>query len=119
MNPAPSTPVPLYVGGHSEPALRRAARLGDGWLAAGAYNLDDAWHYLGLIKDELKKAGRENDPFDIYLSVAVKPQVEVYKRFEEAGVTDIICAPAMMAKPEHRVAAVDRFAEEIVAKLPS
>jgi len=37
MNPTPTAPIPIYGGGHSEPALRRAARLCDGWLAAGAY----------------------------------------------------------------------------------
>jgi probable F420-dependent oxidoreductase len=31
--PPPAAPVPLYVGGHSSVALRRAGRLGDGWLA--------------------------------------------------------------------------------------
>jgi alkanesulfonate monooxygenase SsuD/methylene tetrahydromethanopterin reductase-like flavin-dependent oxidoreductase (luciferase family) len=30
--PAPSPPVPLIVGGRSDAAVRRAARLGDGWL---------------------------------------------------------------------------------------
>ena len=32
--PAPSAPVPIVLGGHSDAALRRAARLGDGWAAA-------------------------------------------------------------------------------------
>jgi alkanesulfonate monooxygenase SsuD/methylene tetrahydromethanopterin reductase-like flavin-dependent oxidoreductase (luciferase family) len=31
--PLPSTPVPIVVGGRSPAALRRAGRLGDGWLA--------------------------------------------------------------------------------------
>ena len=30
--PAPSPPTPLIVGGRSDAAVRRAARLGDGWL---------------------------------------------------------------------------------------
>jgi alkanesulfonate monooxygenase SsuD/methylene tetrahydromethanopterin reductase-like flavin-dependent oxidoreductase (luciferase family) len=30
--PAPSPPIPLIVGGRSDAAVRRAARLGDGWL---------------------------------------------------------------------------------------
>ena len=30
--PAPSPPIPLIVGGRSEAAVRRAGRLGDGWL---------------------------------------------------------------------------------------
>lgn len=28
-------PIPILVGGHSDPALDRVARLGDGWIAAG------------------------------------------------------------------------------------
>ena len=34
MSPAPSEPVPIYVGGHTEAGLRRAARVGDGWTSA-------------------------------------------------------------------------------------
>ena len=34
MSPAPSEPVPFYVGGHTEVALKRAARVGDGWTSA-------------------------------------------------------------------------------------
>ena len=29
--PQPSRPIPIWVGGHAEPALRRAIELGDGW----------------------------------------------------------------------------------------
>ena len=32
IHPAPEQPVPLVVGGRSDAALRRAGRLGDGWL---------------------------------------------------------------------------------------
>ena len=32
MNPAPSARIPIWVGGISEPAMRRAARLADGWV---------------------------------------------------------------------------------------
>jgi len=32
LRPTPAEPVPLVVGGRSEAALRRAGRLGDGWL---------------------------------------------------------------------------------------
>lgn len=30
--PAPATPIPIVVGGRSDAAVRRAGRLGDGWL---------------------------------------------------------------------------------------
>lgn len=31
-SPRPARPIPIWVGGNSAPALRRAGRLGDGWL---------------------------------------------------------------------------------------
>jgi len=37
MDPRPlpvQRPIPILIGGHSDPALDRAARLGDGWIAA-------------------------------------------------------------------------------------
>ena len=33
--PVPPDPIPVLIGGHSDAALRRAARLGDGWLHGG------------------------------------------------------------------------------------
>ena len=33
--PVPTQPIPILIGGHAEPALRRAARIGDGWMHAG------------------------------------------------------------------------------------
>jgi alkanesulfonate monooxygenase SsuD/methylene tetrahydromethanopterin reductase-like flavin-dependent oxidoreductase (luciferase family) len=97
MNPAPKKPVPIYGGGHSEPAMRRAAALCDGWIAAGAYSEDDAWHHLRRLREELARAGRASEPFTIYMALGVPPDVEVYKRFEDAGVTDLVCAPWMLA----------------------
>ncbi|MDA0637736.1 LLM class flavin-dependent oxidoreductase [Nonomuraea sp. MCN248] len=35
ITPRPAAPPPLWVGGGSVPALRRALRLGSGWVAAG------------------------------------------------------------------------------------
>ena len=34
MSPVPSKPIPIYIGGHSKPGLRRAAKYGDGWSSA-------------------------------------------------------------------------------------
>jgi probable F420-dependent oxidoreductase len=127
MQPSPTEPVPILAGGHSPPALRRAARLCDGWIAAGAYTEEEAWAYLASLRAELERAGRAGEPFDVYLSLGVRPDVDLYRRFEEAGVTDMVCAPWMFAPlpegatPEQRLAgrigACEWFAERIVAKL--
>src|SRR3546814_7185559 len=47
---------PMWVGGVSEPALRRAARLGDGWISANMQPLDEivalSDKYRGFCADE-------------------------------------------------------------------
>ena len=41
MEPTPADPIPIYIGGHSDAALRRAAQVGDGWIG-NAYPLEEA-----------------------------------------------------------------------------
>src|SRR5262245_54680831 len=36
IRPVPGRPILILIGGHSEAALRRAARLGDGWMHGGS-----------------------------------------------------------------------------------
>lgn len=118
MNPSPSQPVPIYGGGHSDPALRRTAALCDGWLAASAYTPDEAWHHLGRLAAARRAAGREHEPFDIYLGLRARPDVDLYRRLEEAGVTDLLCAPWFGgATAGDRRDALARFADEVVAKM--
>jgi len=128
MLPAPTEPVPIIGGGHSPAALRRTAALCDGWVAAGAYSEEDAWLHLASLRDALKEAGREDDEeFLVYMSLNERPDVDLYRRFADAGVTDIVCAPWMFVDvatgtPDAeamaaRLGAVRWFAEEIVAKV--
>lgn len=120
MNPAPSKPVPIYVGGHSPPALRRATELADGWIAASAYRPEEAWQHLEAVQDGLRKAGREHEPFEIVMALHAVPDVDLYRRFEDAGVTSLLCAPAMFATdqtPDGRRRAIEDFAERVVAPL--
>ncbi len=127
MEPSPSQPVPIIGGGHSPVALRRTAALCDGWIAAGAYSEDEAWTHLSALRDALKKAGREDEDFTIYLSLNERPDVDMFRRFAEAGVTDFVCAPWMFVEvapgtPDasalaQRLAAVEWFATEFVGKV--
>ena len=47
MNPVPAVPTDLLIGGHAEPALKRAARSGNGWMCAGA-DMQQLEAYIGL-----------------------------------------------------------------------
>jgi alkanesulfonate monooxygenase SsuD/methylene tetrahydromethanopterin reductase-like flavin-dependent oxidoreductase (luciferase family) len=55
--PPPSEPIPLIVGGRSDAAVRRAGRLGDGWL--GIWNSPRRFAAAtALAEDEAAAAGR-------------------------------------------------------------
>jgi len=64
LQPRPRQDVlPIWVGGSSKPALRRAAARGDGWLPQGTprHELADAIAYLM----EHRRATRGDDPIDL------------------------------------------------------
>lgn len=52
---------PIWVGGSSAPAIRRAARRGDGWLPQGPLSPEA----VDRLRAELTAAGREGEPFDL------------------------------------------------------
>jgi alkanesulfonate monooxygenase SsuD/methylene tetrahydromethanopterin reductase-like flavin-dependent oxidoreductase (luciferase family) len=59
--PAPAQPIPLIVGGRSDAAVKRAGRLGDGWLGiwVSARRFGEAAAQAG---DEAARAGRADYP---------------------------------------------------------
>jgi probable F420-dependent oxidoreductase len=128
MEPSPTAPIPVICGGHSTPAFRRAAALCDGWMAAGAYEPDEARRHLTALHEERRRIGRTGEPFSVFLSLWSNPDVDLYRSFEEDyGVTDMLSGAAMAAKvdpsdpPEAqlqtRIDASARFAEEVMEKM--
>jgi probable F420-dependent oxidoreductase len=63
--PAPvQRPIPIWFGGSSEATVKRAARLGDGWMPimpAGP----EAEQRVALLKEELKSCGRDGAKFGL------------------------------------------------------
>lgn len=122
--PTPPQRVPIYVGGDTEAALRRATRHGDGWVG-NAYTPADADAVLDRLDRHLGAAGRDRDGFEVALALIARPSPELYRRFEDRGVTALVCAPWMGADHtargtspvEIKVAAIERFAERVVAKM--
>jgi probable F420-dependent oxidoreductase len=61
INPLPvQRPIPVWFGGHSEPALRRIARLADGWMP-NYRSAAEAGPALELLERTLSEAGRDRD----------------------------------------------------------
>jgi probable F420-dependent oxidoreductase len=87
--PVPSRPVPILIGGHAEPALGRAAKVGDGWMHAGGDPAELA-ACLVRLKEMRKEAGRDHLPFEIHASALDGYSVDGVHRLEELGVTDLV-----------------------------
>jgi probable F420-dependent oxidoreductase len=121
IEPHPPAPVPIHCGGESEAALRRAARLCDGWVGF-AYAWDEAVSYVNKLKDLRREYGRDSEPFDIMLALLETPTPDLYKRAEDIGITAVMCAPWMGADlPDGGVERlrepIERFAENIIGKV--
>lgn len=121
MAPAPEQPVPIYVGGHSEPALKRAARLGDGWIAVQVTpeEIAETVPKLTAFREECGTADR---PFEIKVTPLVMPSIEAMDELAALGVTDVITVPWYFygGDPEAldtKVRDLERFAEEIITPL--
>jgi probable F420-dependent oxidoreductase len=87
--PVPARPIPILIGGHADPALRRAARLGDGWMYAGG-SAEDLARCIERLSGFRKECGRENEPFEIHASSLHAYQLDGVRRLEELGVTDLV-----------------------------
>jgi probable F420-dependent oxidoreductase len=82
---------PVVVGGESPPALRRAARLGDGWVGLD-HTLDTIDEPIAKLEKLREQAGRGGDPFEITVGGPVRSEDDI-KRWEDAGVDRLICSP--------------------------
>jgi len=123
MTPAPSQPVPLLVGGHSDAALRRAVLKGDGWMHAGgeAAELDLLLDKIAKIRDAEGVADR---PFELHVISYDAFTVDGARRLEDRGITDCIVGfrvPYIKGPDTEplakKVELLERFAESVIAKV--
>ena len=123
LSPVPTEPIPILLGGHGEAMLRRAARIGDGWMHGGG----DPAHLPGLLARlaELRReAGTDGKPFEVHVISADAYSVDGIRRLEEQGVTDVIVGfrwPYTTDQDTQPLAektdALNSFAEKVIAKV--
>jgi alkanesulfonate monooxygenase SsuD/methylene tetrahydromethanopterin reductase-like flavin-dependent oxidoreductase (luciferase family) len=53
--------IPIWIGGNSEIALRRAGRLGNGWIPMGGHTPEEMAGRIITIAGAARSAGREDD----------------------------------------------------------
>lgn len=121
MNPAPSAYIPIWVGGISEAAMRRAARIADGWVS----DLQSSVEILSCvqrIQQYRKEYGRENIPFSVMATPSDAFTIDGYKRLEDGGVSHILTQPwpfyygdtQDLAK---KIDGIKRYADDYIAAL--
>jgi probable F420-dependent oxidoreductase len=85
---------PILFGGESMPAMRRAARLGDGWVSSGAFETPEtAAAKVETLRRLRREAGREGEPFELMMNGGTWVDLDKLRQFEEAGVDRLLVAP--------------------------
>ncbi|WP_067692014.1 TIGR03619 family F420-dependent LLM class oxidoreductase [Nocardia jejuensis] len=122
MTPAPTEPLPILVGGHSDAALRRAVRLTDGWMHAGG-NAEDLDKYLARI-DELRSERDNPGKFEIHAVSYDAYTPDGVKRVEEKGITDVIVGFRNSYAKEHdtesledKIAKIKWYGDNVISKV--
>jgi len=121
MSPVPQQPIPIYVGGFSAPALRRAATRGDGWIS----DLHSTAELAELIPRVLAlraQGERADEPFEILVTCNDAYDLDGYKRVADLGATHLTTMPwlfygASAENLQEKIDGIARFGDEIIGPM--
>jgi probable F420-dependent oxidoreductase len=119
MSPVPSRPIPVYVGGLSKPALRRAAR-NDGWLS-DLHSTAELKEIVAQLRALREESDRADNPFHVLASATDAFDIDGYRRLEDVGVTHLVTMPwvfygGRLDSLDSKRDGIRRFGEEIIAR---
>lgn len=130
MAPTPKKKIPIYVGGATKPAMKRAARFGDGWLSV-IHAMDEVPGIMAELNQLRREFGRDQEPFDVMMHCPDAQSIDDIRRLEDLGVTDLQVTPwseqilaemgvgaIMRQQPPLSVKqdAIQRYADAIISK---
>ena len=119
MEPTPGRRIPVYVGGLSEVAFRRAARH-DGWVG-DLYTVEEAAAHAATLARMREEAGNERD-FSVITALTDAFTPEQFARAGELGVTDVMTMPwayyhGLDVGLEQKLDGLERFAQDVLQPL--
>jgi probable F420-dependent oxidoreductase len=119
MSPTPTEQPPIYVGGLSDVALRRAAR-NDGWIS-DLHSTAELADYRRRIDALRAEVGRADEPFTFVGSCNDAYDYDGYRRLEDAGVTHLLTLPWIFYGGytddlQRRLDGIRRFADDVIAR---
>lgn len=113
--------IPIHVGGSSRAALKRAGRLGDGWIEIGSRDIEEFTEMLSVVHQARVDAGRADLPFEITTTAVRYDTLDDYRRLADLGVSRIVALPAIGAERARDPGAFRdwalRFRDEMMAKV--
>jgi probable F420-dependent oxidoreductase len=120
MFPLPTAPIPIWVGGKSRAALRRAAGH-DGWLGMN-YPLDEIDQLLKQLSTCRDEVPRGAEPFEVFVIPNAAPSLDLYRQLEDMGVTSTMGMGWYPGDPagasiEAKRAGAGRFSEQFIEPL--
>ena len=120
--PVPTKPVPILIGGHHDAALRRAARVGDGWLHGGG-DPEDLPGLLARLTELRREYGTLDKDFEIHVISLDAYSPDGIEKLEELGVTDVIVGfryPYEVGPDtetlQTKIDNLRRFSDDVIAK---
>lgn len=121
--PVPTEKLPILIGGHADAALKRAARLCDGWMHAGSDG-EQLPAMIGRLQTLRREYGRGSEPFEIHVISMDGYSPDGCRRLEELGVTDVIIGLRNAYQMEQdtetlqqKLDAMNWFADSVIAKV--
>ena len=117
--PIPTAPIPVWVGGISDFALRRAAR-NDGWLS-DLQTSAEIIECIDKVRAYRKDLGR-SDTFDVMASASGAHGVDGYQKLGDAGVNHILTMPwafyhGLTEDLDKKIDGIKRFADDVITKM--
>jgi probable F420-dependent oxidoreductase len=117
--PIPTARIPVWVGGISDPALRRAAR-NDGWLS-DLQTSEEILECIAKVRAYREELGRDA-AFDVMASASDAFDVSGYQRLGDGGVNHILTIPwvfyhGMTDDLEKKLDGIKHFGEDVIAKM--
>lgn len=121
MRPVPREPVPIWVGGISQAAQRRAATLADGWIS-DVHTVAELGELVSSLHALRRDSPRSATPLAVLGAASDAYTIDGYRRLEDAGVTHVQTLPWTLyglagATLEERCEGIARFGDDVIAKL--
>jgi len=93
--------LPVFFGGESGPALKRAAEYGDGWYGLNM-DLNETTARIKRLEEMLKANGRNRSDIEIAIRPSAIASItkDDLKRYRDAGVDELVLVNAMELNTE-------------------